>query len=74
MPSKVILIVIKFMFLSINMFWALLTGFSGSFHESESGPNIFMPANINCIVILTAANINGVIIILSNFANSNNVV
>ena len=35
MPSKVILIVIEFMFLGINMFWALLRLILA---ESESGP------------------------------------
>ena len=48
MPSKVILIVIEFMFLHINMFWALLR-LKMSLSRAQ---NIFMPANINSIVIL----------------------
>ena len=38
MPSKVILIVKEFMFLVINMFWALLRLILALSHESESGP------------------------------------
>ena len=44
MPSKVILIVIEFMFAGINMF---------HFMSLSRAQNIFMPANINSIVILT---------------------
>ena len=47
MPSKVIIIVIEFMLLGINMFWALLRA-----HFSPSrAQNIFMSPNINSIVL-----------------------
>ena len=52
MPSKTIIIVIEFMFLGINMFWALLRLMSLS-----RAQNIFMPANINSIVILVQTKI-----------------
>ena len=56
MPFKVILIVIGFMFLGIKMFWALLRAhFSRAARAKMSlsrAQNIFMPANINSIVIL----------------------
>ena len=51
MPSKVILIVIEFMFSGINMFWVLLSGLAAQAKMSLSrAQNIFMPANINSIV------------------------
>ena len=56
MPSKKILIVIEFMFLGINMF---LGPFQAHFiprlaarAKISRAQNIFMPANINSIVIL----------------------
>ena len=58
MPSKVIIIVIEFMFLGINIFWALLRAhFSPRLvarakMSLSRAQNIFMPANINSIVIL----------------------
>ena len=56
MPSKVILIVIEFMFLGINMFWALLRLILALAARAKmslsQAQNIFMPANINSIVIL----------------------
>ena len=51
MPSKVILIVIEFMFSGINMFWVLLSGLAARAKMSLSrAQNIFMPADINSIV------------------------
>ena len=57
MPSKVIIIVIEFMFLGINIFWALLRAHfnprltaRGKFSLSRA-QNMFMPANINSIVL-----------------------
>ncbi len=47
LPFKFIIIVIQLMFLGINMFLALLKQMSLS-----RAKNIFMPANINSIVIL----------------------
>ena len=58
MPSKVITIVIEFMFLGINIFWALLrTHFNPRLTARAKmslsrAQNIFMPANINSIVLL----------------------
>ena len=49
MPSKLILIVNEFMFLGINMFWALLRLILAM--NLSRAQNIFMPANINSIVI-----------------------
>ena len=58
MPSKVIIIVIEFMFLGINIFWALLRA---HFNPRLTGrakvglsraQNIFVPGNINSIVLL----------------------
>ena len=46
MPSKVILIVIEFMFLGINMFWARLRLILA---QAAREQNIFMPAKINSI-------------------------
>ena len=52
-PSKVILIVIEFMFLGINMFWALIRLILARAKMSLiRAQNIFMPANINSIFIL----------------------
>ena len=57
MPSKVIIIVIEFMFLGINIFWDLLRAHfnprvtawaKASLSRAE---NIFMPENINSIVL-----------------------
>ena len=59
MPSKVIIIiVIEFMFLGINIFWALLRAHfrpcltARAKMSLSRAQNIFMPANINSIVIL----------------------
>ena len=58
MPSKVILIVIEFMFLGINIFLGpSQTHFSPRLAARAKmslsrAQNIFMPANINSIVIL----------------------
>ena len=58
MPSKVIIIVIEFMFLGINMFWALLRAHFNPRLTARAkmslsrAQNIFMPANINSIVLL----------------------
>ena len=58
MPSKVIVIVIEFMFLGINMFWALLRAHFNPHLMARAkmslswAQNIFMPANINSIVLL----------------------
>ena len=54
MPSKVITIVIEFMFLGINIFWALLRAHFNPRLTARAqmtlsrAQNIFMPANINC--------------------------
>ena len=58
MPSKVIIIVIEFMFLGINMFWALLRAHFNPRLTARAkmslsrAQNIFMLANINSIVLL----------------------
>ena len=58
MPSKVIIIVIEFMFLGINMFWALLRAHFNPCLTARAktslsqAQNIFMPTNINSIVLL----------------------
>ena len=58
MPSKVIIIVIEFMFLGINIFWALLRAnfnpplMARAKMSLSRAQNIFMPANINSIVLL----------------------
>ena len=58
MPSKVIIIVIEFMFLGINIFWALLRAhFNPRLKARDKmslrrAQNIFMPSNINFIVLL----------------------
>ena len=58
MPSKVIIIVIEFMFLGINIFWALLRAHFNSRLTTRAkmslsrAQNIFMPAKINSIVLL----------------------
>ena len=58
MPSKVIIIVIEFTFLGINMFWALLRAHFNPRLTARAkmslsrAQNIFMPANINSIVLL----------------------
>ena len=57
MPSKVIIIVIEFMFLGINMFWALLRAHFNPRLTARAkmslsrAQNIFMPANMNSIVL-----------------------
>ena len=57
-PSKVIMIVTEFMFLGINMFWALLRAHFNPRLMAQAkmslnrAQNIFMPANINSIVLL----------------------
>ena len=61
MPSKVIIIVIEFMFLGINIFWALLRAHFNPRLTARAkmslsrAQNIFMPANINHIVLLSAS-------------------
>ena len=58
MPSKVIIIVIEFMFLGINIFWALLRVHfnlrltAGAKVSQSRAQTIFMPANMNSIVLL----------------------
>ena len=58
MPSKVIMIVIEFMFLGINIFWALLRAHFNPRLTARAkmslsrAQNINMPANINSIVLL----------------------
>ena len=58
MPSKVIIIVIEFMFLGINIFWALLRAHFNPCRTAwakmslSRAQNIFMPANINSIVLI----------------------
>ena len=58
MPSKVIIIVIAFMLLGINIFWALLRAHFNPRLAAQAkmslsrAQNIFMPANINSIVLL----------------------
>ena len=58
MPSKVIIIVIQFMFLGINIFWALLRAHLSPHLMAQAGmslsqaQNIFMNTNINSIVLL----------------------
>ena len=58
MPSKVIIIVIEFMFLGINIFWALLRAHFNTYLTTQAemslsqAQNIFMPVNINSIVLL----------------------
>ena len=58
MPSKVIIIVTEFMFLDINVFWALLRAHFNPRLTARAkmslsrAENIFMPANINSIVLL----------------------
>ena len=65
MPSKVIIIIIiiiiiiEFMFLGINIFWALLIAHFNPRLKARAkmslsrAQNVFMPANINSIVLLT---------------------
>ena len=58
MPSKVIIIVIEFMFLGINMFWALLRAHFNPRLTARAkmslsrAQNIFMPTNVNSIGLL----------------------
>ena len=58
MPSKVIIIAMEFMFLGINIFWALLRAHFNPRLKARAKmspsrtQNIFMPANINAIVLL----------------------
>ena len=64
MPSKVIIIVIEFMFLGINIFWALLRAHFNPRLTARAkmslsrAQNIFMPANMNSIVLLIPIFIN----------------
>ena len=57
MPSKVIIMVIGFMFLGINMFWALLRAhfnpclMARAKMSLSCAQNTFMPTNINSIVL-----------------------
>ena len=58
MSSKVIIIVIEFMFLGINIFWALLRAHFNPRLTARAkmslsrAQNTFMPANMNSIVLL----------------------
>ena len=58
MPSKVIIIVIEFMFLGINIFWVLLRAHFNPRLKARAkmslsrAQNIFMPANINSTVVI----------------------
>ena len=58
MPSKVIIIVIEFMFVGINIFWALLRAHFNPRLTARAktslsrAQNIFMPTNINSVVLL----------------------
>ena len=58
MPSKGIIIVIEFMFLGINIFWALLRAhfnphlMARAKMSLSKAQNMFMPAKINSIVLL----------------------
>ena len=67
MPSKV-MIVIEFMFLGINIFWALLRAHLNPRLTARAkmslsrAQNIFMPANINSIVLLLSGS--GVLFVL----------
>ena len=61
MPSKVIIIVIEFMFLGINIFWARLRAHFNPHLTARAkmslsrAQNIFMPANINSILLVFQA-------------------
>ena len=61
MPSKVIMIVIEFMFLGINIFWAPLRAHFNPRLTARAkmslsrAQNLFMPANMNSIVLLPHA-------------------
>ena len=63
MPSKVIIIVIEFMFLGINIFWALLRAHFNPCLTARAKmslsrvQNILMPANINSSVLLFHLNL-----------------
>ena len=58
MPSKVIMIVIDFMSLGIKIFWALLRAHFNPRLTARAkmslslAQNIFMPANVNSLVLL----------------------
>ena len=58
MPSKVIIIVVNFMFLGINIFWTLLRAHFNPRLTARAkmrltrAENIFMPKKINSIVLL----------------------
>ena len=58
MPSKVIILVIQFMFLGIDIFWVLLGAHFDPRLTARAkmslgrAQNIFMPADINFIVLL----------------------
>ena len=57
MPSKVIILVIKFMFLGINIFWAFIRAHFNPCLKARAkmslsrAQNIFMASNINSIVL-----------------------
>ena len=59
MPFKVIVIVLEFIFLGINIFWALLRAHfnsrltAGAKMSLSRAQNIFMPANINSTVVIS---------------------
>ena len=58
MPSKAIIIVTEFMFLGINIFWALLRAHFNPCLTARAkmslsrAQNIFMPVNIDSIVLM----------------------
>ena len=58
MPSKVIIIIIEFMFLGINIFCTLPRAHFNPCLKAQAkmslsgAQNIFMPANINSVVLL----------------------
>ena len=63
MPSKVIIIVIEFMFLGINIFWALLRAHFNPRLTARAkmslsrAQNIYIPVNINSIVLMYAGKV-----------------
>ena len=72
-PFKVIIIVIEFMFLGINMFWAHLRAHFNPRLTARAkmslslAQNIFMPANINSIVLVMLRHI---LLIVAYFTQS----
>lgn len=54
MPSKVIIIMIQFMFMS-KIFWALLSHSIACYHRVRLKTFLLLPVNINVIVLLIAS-------------------